>query len=628
MRLMAKRVIRNSQDPDLGPPIEPNVGANLIASLDARESSREPLFTMLIPVPEPADASNQAVSSRPAASTTSGKLRRTGSKASKQVNVGRSPAGVEITSSVIRVVHPGTGRFGEAPLPAGAVSQGEIRDPAAVGAVLKKLWSDAKIPTRSVVFGVNNQDVVARQVDLPVLDDKDSFATLRFELGDMVPFPIASAMIDKRFVEATINERKVPQQRVLAVAALRSMLRTYVMTAKAAKLRVKGIDYLPLAFVRAAAGQEAAGTQAIVSVGDESLTVVVHTNGIVRFCRSVLTQAVTSSTSGELEAELNFIENYRQRSSGGDAVAVRSDPLIEAIIGTLEYYTIQPGATLVGSIALIGAVDRATQVGVALNALLGIEVSLVDPLNKERPFQRGPYFGDDSTSPFAPAFGLGRVGDNGAGGPERLVLIPDREPATGPKALAVRAGLVMVAASILMFVATRAIGPDVDTPTAERDAATSQLSALEKQLVPLTGFRRQGEETRLLENKLLLIEPLQVDWSRLIVDVRLGAPPGTTLISIDGSGPRKDKNAASPGSIKLVGRSSSQASISAWLTAIGNVPGIVDPWLGSISAKQGVEATFTITAALDADALQSAGIQPGSYLQVDAAAATGDGGKK
>ena len=622
MRLMAKRVIRNSQDSDLGPSIEPDVGASLIASLDARQPSPEPMATMLISAPESTELLNPEISATPQG------RRRANSKASKQVRVGRSPAGVEITSTVVRVVHPASGRFGEAPLPPGAVSQGEIRDPAAVGAILKQLWSDAKIPTRSVVFGVNNQDVVARQVDLPVLDDKDTFATLRFELGDMVPFPIASAMIDKRFVEATINERKVPQQRVLAVAALRSMLRTYVMTAKVAKLRIQGIDYLPLALVRAAAGQVAVGTQAIVGVGDESLTVVVHTNGVVRFCRSVLTQAVTSAASGELEAELNFIENYRQRSSGGDAVAVRSDPLIEAIIGTLEYYTIQPGAVLVDSIALIGASDRATHVGVALNALLGVDVSLVDPLDKERPFQRGPYFADHSTSTFAPAFGLGRAGDNGAGGPERLVLIPDREPATGPKALALRAGVVMVVAAVLMFVTTRTIGPDVDAQNAERDAALSQLSSLQKQLGPLAGFRRQGDETRLLENKLVLIEPLQVDWSRLIVDIRLGAPPGTTLISIDGSGPRNDKNAATPGTIKLVGRSPSQASISAWLTAIGDVPGIVDPWLGSISAKQGVEATFTITAGLDADALQSAGIQPGSYLQTDAAAATGDGGKK
>jgi len=624
---MAKRVIRNSQDPgrpDLGQPTDgphidhdPLLGASLIASLghtaaSAPSSPTGPMATI------------EFTPLKPSAKTMS----KGSPKASKQVNVGRSPAGVEITSHTVRVVHPGSGRFGEAPLPPGAVSQGEILDPVAVGTVLKELWKDAKIPTHSVVFGVNNQDVVARQVDLPMLDAKDTKSALRFELGDMVPFPIASAMVDMRFVEETINERNVAQQRVLAVAALRSMLRTYVATAKVAKLRVKGIDYLPLALVRAAAVDDLVGTQAIVSVGDEALTVVVHSDGLVRFCRSVLTQAVTSSASGELEEELNFIENYRQRSEGGDVVAVRSDPLIEAIHGTLEYYSIQPGATKVDSVALIGSSERATQVGVALAALLGVRVGLVDPLDKDRPFQPGPYFADDTRSMFAPAFGLGLLGDNAGGGPARLELIPDRERKTGPKALAIRVAMVMAVAAGAMFVATKLVGPDVDTPTAERDAAVAQLEILQRQLIPLSQFRKEGDKVRVLEDKLTAIGPMQVDWSRLIVDIRLGAPTGTTLVSIDGAGPTKDKTEVLPGTLKLVGRSSSQANISAWLTAISEVPGVANPWLGSITAKEGVEATFTITAELNDDALQSAGITAGSFLQSGASAATGDGGSK
>ena len=528
---------------------------------------------------------------------------------------GRLPAGIELGDGYVRVAHAPSGRCAEVALPAGAVVGGEVMDVDAVAEALGEAWRTARIPTRAAVIGVNNADVVARQTDLPDLDDRDLRTALRFELADMIPFDTDAAEVDLRRIEIAPNERNVPQARVLAVAAARPMVQDHVATLKAAKLRCAGVDYTPFALVRAIAplggwdghGPSEARPEAIVEIGDQMLTIAVHIGGVVGFCRSLVTRTAASTVSDELEDELTLIEQYRQRRAGEAAApaTLRDDPLVAAILGTLEYASLQPGARPVERVVLAGDGARATEVAARLRAALGVPVALADPLSSN-PLLDTTAFPHDTTSRFAGAYGLSCAGDDAGAGPTRLQLLPQREHITTPRAMALRAVALIALVVAALAAATFTIGPDVRGAETDLASAEQRARTVAAELDDLGDLAEQAELTRQLEKTLERLSEEQVDWSRLVADVRRAAPPGTSLLSLQGTAPQRTKRRTTPGRIELVGRSAGQSSISAWVEAIEEIPGVTEPWIDSVSSRDGGDATFTITAEIDEDALRSA----------------------
>ena len=595
MRLVSRRSGRNVDEVILDG--DPRVGSELLASIDQWENVDQPALS----------PSTEAPTARA--------LKR----ANKQVKLGRAPAGVEISGRLIRVVHVSSGRHGSIELPEGAVVNGEIIEPEVVAAQLKALWSQARIPTRSVNIGVNNADVVARAVDLPELGAKDLRTSLRYELGDMIPFPVDSAMIDLRRITTFENDRKVAQTRVLAVAALRPMLRQYVATCRLARLSCRSIDYGPMALVRVARLiDHRSGTQAVVSVSEDLMTVALHQEGVVSFCRSIMTQGLASSVAGEIEDELSRIENYRTRASGGSQPETsfkRSDPIVAAIRGTIDYASIQPGALTVESMIVTGDPVRCQAIAEALRNDLAIPIALADPLGTDSQIVEGATFDPNATSAYATSYGLGLPGDDGPAGPTALELVPDREPITAPRAIAIRAGITAGAVLAVCLIATTIAGPDTSTANSALDEAAASRDEATVSLAGLTGFRKQGAEVKRLDQLVNSIGDVEIDWSRLLVDIRLGAPPQTTLLSISGAGPTTIGSQDVPGRLELVGRSAGQAGVSTWLENLARIPGIEEPTLEGISAADGGQSTFTITAGLGPESIRNAGTEPGSYLK-------------
>ena len=124
-------------------------------------------------------------------------------------------------------------------------------------------------------------------------------------------------------------------------------------------------------------------------------------------------------------------------------------------------------------------------------------------------------------------------------------------------------------------------------------------------------FRADAADSDALEAIDKGVGAWRVDWSRLLGDIRLIAPADSTLLSVSGTGPTRDKKSTVPGQLEIVGRAAGQASIASWLEGLNKIPGIVKAGLTTANSKQGVDTTFTIAAELDDQALVRAGIQPG-----------------
>jgi type IV pilus assembly protein PilM len=204
--------------------------------------------------------------------------------------------GLDIGSTAVRAAElsPGTQpsvvRAAQRPLPAGAVENGEVRDPAAVSEALRDLWKDGGFSSGQAWLGVGNQRVIVREIALPFLPEKELRASLSLQVQEFIPMPVDEAVLDYDPIgEFDQDDRKM--LRMLLVAAQRAMVDQVVDAVRGAGLEPMGLDLIPFALVRAVGTPDISmdldgtGEEAIIDVGAHVTNIVVHDRGATRFVR-------------------------------------------------------------------------------------------------------------------------------------------------------------------------------------------------------------------------------------------------------------------------------------------------------------------------------------------------------
>jgi type IV pilus assembly protein PilM len=144
---------------------------------------------------------------------------------------------------------------GVAPLPSGAMREGEVTDPEALADSLKALFAEHKLG-KDVRIGVANQRIVVRTLRLPAIEKPDEIeAAIRFQAQDHIPMPLDQAVLDYEVVGRATTETGETSMEVVVVAARRDMIRAFVQTARKAGLTPIGIDLSAFGMIRALAGE-------------------------------------------------------------------------------------------------------------------------------------------------------------------------------------------------------------------------------------------------------------------------------------------------------------------------------------------------------------------------------------
>ena len=271
---------------------------------------------------------------------------------------GRTAIGLDIGTSGVRAAELSFGRggttlekFGQVALPAGAVVDGEVVDRVAVVAALKTLWKASGISGRTVALGVANQRVVVRQVDLPWLPATELKAALPLQVQDYLPLPVDECVIDFHVTEEVVKgESRL--LRGLLVAAARDMVLANVQAVEAAGLRVGSVDLTSFAVLRSTGQPHSdVATEALVDVGARVSNLVIHSDGVPRFVRVLLSggQDITDAIVERVGVPADLAESVK-RGGDGDlsdtelerahaAVEVMLDAFVDDIRSSIDYYT-------------------------------------------------------------------------------------------------------------------------------------------------------------------------------------------------------------------------------------------------------------------------------------------------
>lgn len=317
--------------------------------------------------------------------------------------------GLDIGSTSIRAVEatiakdrPLVTRFGQRMLPPDAVVGGIVRDDKAVTAALRALWAEHEFGTRNVVLGVTHQQVVVREFDVPRLPAKELRQALPFLARDVLPLPVDEAALDFYPLERENDEGKQDTVPGLIVAAPKGAVIDIVRAVEAAGLHVVQVDLASFAVLRACA-HLAQDTEAVVDLGANSTSIVIHTDGVPQIVRTIPRggDELTAQLAARLGIEPADAERVKRRHGlrplpdpaartleGKDLtetpviIAEALRPLVTEIRGSLNYFRSAHPANRVVRLALVGGASLLPGLADELNRSVGIPTFLSDPLQR------------------------------------------------------------------------------------------------------------------------------------------------------------------------------------------------------------------------------------------------------
>jgi type IV pilus assembly protein PilM len=333
--------------------------------------------------------------------------------------------GIDIGTAHLRAVevrNPGKSRpivlrYHEVPLPVGAVVGGEVLEPHTVAAALKTMWSNGGFHTRQVVLGMGNQRVLARNLSVPKMSLARIRQSLSFEVQDLLPVPVADALLDFYPISESTTEHG-PTVNGLLIAAVKAAVVANVSAVRLAGLTTIDVDLIPFAISRLLVTRPGIdGVVAVIDFGASTTSVVVTRQGVPQFVRIIPTGGddVTQALATGLTTDVGTADLLKRRvgllaraaadtrpgsshgavpfdgviaggsgpidAVGADIIAEVMNDQLGSVLNTLNYYANTRPSDPVTAIVLSGGGAQMPGLPGAVSRLTRLGVSTGEPLS-------------------------------------------------------------------------------------------------------------------------------------------------------------------------------------------------------------------------------------------------------
>lgn len=520
--------------------------------------------------------------------------------------------GLDIGSFAVRAVELSLGggqpvleRFAQVTLAPGAVRNGEVVDVGAVGSAIKRLWAQGGFRAKRAVVGVANQRVIVRQAEVPAMTEADLQAALQFEAQDLIPIPIADAILDFQVVEQIVGEEGEPRMRILLAAAQREMVRSHLAAVEAGGLAASAVDVTPFALVRALTSSapvlQDAGAEAIVCIGGGVTNVVVHEQGIPRFVRVLLVggDEITEAIARELNVDLDYAEDVKRRADAaspeeavaraGQIVAQRLVSLVEEIRGSLDYYSAQAQSVPISRVLVTGGGSRIAGLMERLQSQLGPRVEPAHPLDGVRPGS-GVDAGQlaELEALLTVPIGLALAGE-AQKGVRRISLLPREIAAVREQrrqAVGVGAAVVGLTAVLLAVWAARSaqLGDERD----QANETEAQAARLQQERDRLADSSTLAAELAQRRTQVELVLADDVAWTKLFNQIATVIPNDVWMTSFAGQ-------KGTPSTVNIALQGFDHTSTARWLLRVeADVPSMTAVWVPN-STKSGTAGATLVS---------------------------------
>ncbi len=321
-----------------------------------------------------------------------------GSKSFIGVDIGsHSVKAVEVQPAGARwrVLHAGSG-----PTPPGAVKEGAVVEPQALGVAVRQVLASSGIRAGRVVSAVGGQAVIVRELKLPPMSDTELKQAARFEAERYIPYGAKEVNMDFDVIGESVEDgqKKVV---MLLVAARREIVDRHMQALLAAGLQPFVLDVESFAVMRALNAQASTngeGATVFVDIGGESTDIMVTEGGEFRLTRNVniggdgLTKAVASrmemefQSAGQLKEQKGTIllegeplPDDRTVLSLHDVMLPILGDLATEVRRSLDYFQTRWRGSKVGRVVLSGGTANLRNLDRFLSLELGVQAVVGNP---------------------------------------------------------------------------------------------------------------------------------------------------------------------------------------------------------------------------------------------------------
>ncbi len=116
--------------------------------------------------------------------------------------------------------------LGSATLPEGAVDDGTLNDPEAVGSIIAELFKNLKIKKKKVGFSISGYSVIVKKINLEVMSEEELEEHIQSEAEQYIPFDIDDVYLD--FQDLKTNQDDDDRTDVMLVAAKKEIVDDYL----------------------------------------------------------------------------------------------------------------------------------------------------------------------------------------------------------------------------------------------------------------------------------------------------------------------------------------------------------------------------------------------------------------
>jgi type IV pilus assembly protein PilM len=447
-----------------------------------------------------------------------------------------SGIGLDIGSSAVRAAevaghggHEEIVKFAQVGLPVGAVVEGEIRDPAAVSAALKRLWTEGGFTRRDVVLGVSSQRAMVRQIEVPQMSPNEMRSALRYQIGELLPIPVEQAVFDFAVLgPGQSGGDGGATTRLLVVAAQQDIVKEAIAVVKRAGLRVRAVDPSPLALLRAVPPSPGGGIEAVVSLGAHLVVVGVRQGTTPRFLRTV-TSGNEASRDGAMETAGAVQASDGRRALGGAGASRRLEPVVEEVRSSIEFFLGHNQGEVLERVVVTGGAAQTEGLVDRIRAAVNVPVTLasVGPTARAAQLHLSEVQLKEASTRWTTAVGLA-LWRTGPGPAPSLLPEEIRQRRQFQQALAGSAVGVLVVAlglGVVSYSGARSAS-NVQNEIASDNAQAAALQVQINKLEVVTRVRSQVAAQR-----QLAVTALQGDvaWVSLVHRIADALPKGVTL---------------------------------------------------------------------------------------------------
>lgn len=238
--------------------------------------------------------------------------------------------------------------WGQAPIPAGLIEKGEIRDGAALAAVVRTLLKSGlkgeQLRGNHVILALPEQHSFVRVVELPPVAAEQVSEAVRWEAEANIPLPLDEMELDW---EAVTPPGEGARREALIAATPTKIVAEYLVALRGAGLAPLALEVESMALARAVVpGFTTAEALLVMDLGETDTSFVIFDGAVVQFTSSVslcgvdFTQAIARDLGiPEAEAEhLKMDVSLEATDERSARVASALRPLLDTLAIQIQEY--------------------------------------------------------------------------------------------------------------------------------------------------------------------------------------------------------------------------------------------------------------------------------------------------